>query len=81
MAEFTEEALNQLIEEVKNYKPKPPCLPVTRAWVEAEQSEHPNDITVDSNGFLFWRGYLLLVVGDDFSVNEDFSKYSFTRFS
>ena len=68
MEQLTKEGLLQLIEDVKNYQPKPFYLTVTHAWVEAEQAAHPGNIE-SYNGELFWCGYLLLVIGDKYESN------------
>lgn len=68
MEQLTKEGLLQLIEDVKNYQPKPFYLTVTHAWVEAEQAAHPGNIS-SYNGELFWCGYPLLIIGDSNESN------------
>jgi hypothetical protein len=66
--QLTKEGLLQLIEDVKNYQPKPLHLTVTHAWVEAEQAAHPGNIE-SYNGELFWCGYPLSIIGDSNESN------------
>ena len=68
MEQLTKEGLLQLMEDVKNYQPKPTYLTVSRAWVEAEQATHPANIE-SYNGELFWCGYPLVVIGDKYEGN------------
>lgn len=65
MEKFSKEKLEELIELVLNYKPKPPSIIVPNWLLEQEIAEHPERFWVsnDNDKTITWCGYIVYTYG------------------
>ena len=63
MKDFNDKELQELIEVVLHYDPKPPTIVVPRWWLEGEAAEHPERFQTSNDG-LTWCGYIVYSYGD-----------------
>ena len=64
--QLTLETLQELIEAVESYEPKPPVVILPSSWIEYELKYHPERFYEDSNKNLLWCGYIVIVIGDNY---------------
>jgi hypothetical protein len=64
MEKFTKEKLEELMELVLNYTPRPPYIITPQWWVEEESAAHPNDFIFHDDGTITWCGYIVYTYGD-----------------
>ena len=63
MEKFSKEKLDELIDLVLHYKPKPPTIIMPRWWLEGEAAEHPERFHASNDG-LTWCGCIVYSYGD-----------------
>lgn len=71
MEKFTKEKLEELMELVLNYNPKPPPIIVPNWLLEQEIAEHPERFSVsnDEDKTMTWCGYTVYTYGDRYENN------------
>lgn len=71
MEKFTKEKLEELMELVLNYKPRPPSIIVPGWLLEQENKEHPERFSVsnDEDRTMTWGGYIVYSYGDRYENN------------
>ena len=71
MGKFSKEKLEELIELVLNYSPKPPSIIVPNRLLEQEIAEHPERFSVsnDEDRTITWYGYIVYTYGDRYENN------------
>lgn len=72
MEKFSKEKLEELIELVLNYNPKPPSIVVPNWLLEQESKEHPErfGISNDEDRTMTWCGYIVYTYGDRYDNKE-----------
>ena len=63
MKDFNDKELQELIEALLHYDPKPPTIVMPHWWLEEEAAEHPERFQT-SNDELTWCGYIVYSYGD-----------------
>ena len=71
MEKFSKEKLEELIELVLNYNPKPPSIVVPNWLLDQESKEHPErfGISNDEDRTMTWCGYIIYTYGDRYENN------------
>ena len=71
MEKVTKEKLEELMELVLNYSPKPPSIIVPNWLLEQENKEHPERFGVsnDEDRTITWCGYIVYSYGDRYENN------------
>ena len=71
MGTFSKEKLDELIDLVFHYKPKPPTITMPRWWLHQEAAEHPERFSVsnDEDRTMTWCGYIVYTFGDRYESN------------
>lgn len=66
MEKFSKEKLEELIELVLNYSPRPPSIIVPNWLLEQEIAEHPERFwfSNDDDKTITWCGYVVYIYGD-----------------
>lgn len=66
MEKFTKEKLEELMELVLNYKPRPSSIIVPDWLLEQENKEHPERFSVsnDEDRTITWCGYIIYTYGE-----------------
>lgn len=62
--QLTPETLQDLIEAVEIYKPKPPVVLLPHSCVEYELKHHPERFHRDDDENVLWCGHIVIVIGD-----------------
>ena len=71
MEKISKEKLEELMELVLNYSPKPPSIIVPNRLLEQEIAEHPERFSVSNDGdkTITWCGYIVYSYGDRYENN------------
>ena len=71
MKDFNNKELQELIETLLHYEPKPPTIVMPRRWLDQEVAEHPERFSVSEDGdkTMMWCGYIVYSFGDRYEGN------------
>ena len=71
MKDFNDKELQELIEMLLHYDPKPPTIVMPRWWLHQEVAEHPERFSVsnDEDKTMTWCGYIVYTFGDRYESN------------
>ena len=66
MKDFNDKELQELIEAVLHYDPKPLTIAVPRWWLHQEAAEYPERFSIsnDEDRTMTWCGYIVYTYGD-----------------
>ena len=66
---FTQEALQKLIEQVRDYQPSPEYIVVPRQLLAEEVANHPERLKCNKDGTFTWCGYAVYTFGERYESN------------
>lgn len=68
--DFNDKELQELIESLLHYEPKPLAIVMPQWWVEKESAAHPNNFIFHDDGTMTWCGYIVYSYGDRYDDKE-----------